>query len=204
MNKPIRIAIYGRVSTDKQDSENQLVQLREFASRQNWQIVSSYIDQGVSGSKAGTTRPEFARMMQDASQKKFDLVLFWSLDRLSREGVSETLAYLNQLDSWKIGFKSYTEQYLDSLGLFKDAILALLATLAKQERIRISERTKAGLERAKAKGQRLGRPGVSDTVAGQIRSMRASGSTMQSISDKLGVSIGLVSKIEHSQHEKAA
>jgi DNA invertase Pin-like site-specific DNA recombinase len=195
MNKTLRVAIYSRVSTDKQDSENQLVQLREFASRQNWEVVAEYIDQGQSGSKAGNSRPEFSRMMQDASQKKFDLLLFWSLDRLSREGVSQTLAYLNQLDSWKIGFKSYTEQYLDSLGLFKDAILALLATLAKQERIRISERTKAGLQAAKRRGVKLGRQAVSDVLASRIRTMRADGIGVRETARQLNVSHTLVSRL---------
>jgi DNA invertase Pin-like site-specific DNA recombinase len=194
----ISVAIYSRVSTDKQDSENQLAQLREFAARQHWQISTEYIDQGVSGSKAGSTRPEFARMMQDASQKKFDLLLFWSLDRLSREGVSQTLAYLNQFDSWKIGFKSFTEQYLDSLGLFKDAILALLATLAKQERIRISERTKAGLQAAKRRGVKLGRQPISNELASRIRSIRATGIGVRETARQLNVSHTLVSRLSRA------
>lgn len=66
-------------------------------------------------------------MMKDASQRKFDLLLFWSLDRLSREGVSQTLDYLNRLQSWGAGFRSFSEPYLDSLGVFKDAVLAILA-----------------------------------------------------------------------------
>jgi DNA invertase Pin-like site-specific DNA recombinase len=86
-----------------------------------------------------------------------DLVLFWSLDRLSREGVLQTLNYLNRLSSYGVGYRSFTEQYFDSCGIFREAVIAILATVAKQERLRISERTKAGLESARRKGVPLGR-----------------------------------------------
>jgi DNA invertase Pin-like site-specific DNA recombinase len=85
--------------------------------------------------------------MKAASMRQFDLVLFWSLDRLSREGVLETLS------SYGVGWKSFTEQYLDSCGVFRDAVLSILATIAKQERIRLSERTMAGLEKARREGR---------------------------------------------------
>jgi DNA invertase Pin-like site-specific DNA recombinase len=88
------------------------------------------------------------------------LVLFRSLDRFSREGASATLQHLNTLESYGIGFKSYTEQYLDSTGIFKEAVISILVTVAKQERVRLSERTKAGLERACGKGTKLGKPGL--------------------------------------------
>ena len=128
-------------------------------------------------------------MFADASKHKFDVVLFWSLDRLSREGVSETLQHLNRLTSYGIGYRSYTEQYLDSCGLFKDAIVGILATLAKQERVRISERTVAGLQVARAKGKRLGRPAVAvDTE--RVRALRATGLSFAAIGKQLGVSTG--------------
>src|SRR5260370_38232895 len=143
----MRIAIYGRVSTrDKgQEVENQLGQLREFAARQGWTVTREYIDH-ESGSRAD--RPEFKQMFQDASQRRFDLLVFWSLDRLSREGVLQTLNYLNRLTSYGVGFRSFTEHYFDSCGIFKDAAIAIMAPLAKQESLRISERTKAGLQPA--------------------------------------------------------
>lgn len=193
--KPIAVAIYSRVSTDKQDAGNQLVQLRDFASKQGWGIVEEFVDQAVSGSKAGASRPAFARMMTDASQRRFDLLLFWSLDRLSREGVSATLDYLNRLTGWGVGFRSFSEPYLDSLGVFKDAVLAILACIAKQERVRISERTKAGLDRARRQGKRLGRPAVEPATVEHIRSLRCGGKTLRQIATTCGVSLGLVSAI---------
>jgi DNA invertase Pin-like site-specific DNA recombinase len=97
-------------------------------------------------------------MWKDAAQRRFDVLLFWALDRFSREGVLETLTYLQRLNSYGINWRSHTEQYLDSCGVFREAVLAILAAVAKQERIRISERTRAGLDRAREKGTRTGRP----------------------------------------------
>jgi DNA invertase Pin-like site-specific DNA recombinase len=188
------VGIYGRVSTTEQETSNQLVQLREFAAKHEWTVAAEYVDRGQSGAKAGSTRPEFARMMRDASQRRFDLLLFWSLDRLSREGVSQTLDYLNRLSGWGVGFRSFTEPYLDSLGVFKDAVLAILACIAKQERIRISERTKAGLERARRNGKRLGRIATKAAVVELIRQMRASGKTVRETAKVCGVSVGTVCK----------
>ena len=151
----MRVAIYCRVSTDKQDNDNQLVQLREFAAKQGWEIVHEYVDTAT-GSKAD--RAGLKQMFADASKREFDFLLFWALDRLSREGVLETLRYLERLTSYGVGYRSFTEQFFDSCGVFKDAIIAVMATLAKQERIKRSERTKAGLAIARTRGKRLGRP----------------------------------------------
>ena len=190
------VAIYARVSTrDKgQDTQNQLAQLRDFAAKQGWTVYWEYVDH-ASGST--DNRKEFQRMFADASKHKFDVVLFWSLDRLSREGVSETLQHLNRLTSYGIGYRSYTEQYLDSCGMFKDAIIGILATLAKQERIRISERTVAGLQVARAKGKRLGRPAVAvDTE--RVRALRATGLSFAAIGKQLGVSTGTAHRASKS------
>jgi DNA invertase Pin-like site-specific DNA recombinase len=155
----LRIAIYSRVSTkDKgQDVENQLRQLRDFCAKQGWIIVSEYVDR-VSGKRGD--REAFQEMFAAASRREFDVVLFWALDRFSREGVYATLQHLQRLTSYGVGYRSFTEQYLDSCGLFKDAVISILATIAKQERLRLSERTIAGLERARAKGRIAGRPRV--------------------------------------------
>src|SRR5215813_12615891 len=97
------------------------------------------------------------QLFEDARLKKFDLVLFWALDRFSREGVTETLNYLKVLDSYGVAWKSFTESYLDSTGMFKEAVIAILAAVAKQEHARLSERVVAGLRRAKREGKVLGR-----------------------------------------------
>lgn len=155
----MKVALYTRISTSvhRQDTTNQLRQLRDFCAKQDWQIVKEYRD-AASGKRGD--RLEFQAMFVAASKREFDLVFFWSLDRLSREGVLETLHHLQRLTSYGVNYKSYTEQYLDSLGMFRDAVIGILATIAKQERVRLSERTIAGLERAKAQGRVGGRPRV--------------------------------------------
>ena len=90
-------------------------------------------------------------MFEAASRREFDVLLFWSLDRLSREGTVETLNHLQRLTSYGVHWRSFTEQYLDSTGIFREAVIGILAAVAKQERVRISERVQAGLARASAK-----------------------------------------------------
>jgi DNA invertase Pin-like site-specific DNA recombinase len=127
-------------------------------------------------------------MFHDASQRKFDCLLFWALDRLSREGVLPTLQHLNRLDSYGVAYRSFTEPYFDSCGVFKDAILAIMATLAKQERIKRSERTKAGLARVKASGKTLGRRKTISVSASQVAGLRAAGLSLRAAGRQLGIS----------------
>jgi DNA invertase Pin-like site-specific DNA recombinase len=186
----MRIALYGRVSKDdgKQDTENQLHELREFCKRSNWSIEHEYVDK-ASGKSA--ERPHFKRMFDDASKRKFDLVLFWALDRFSREGVLETLNHLQRLSAWGVNWRSYQEPYLDSCGPFNDVVVSLMATLAKQERLRISERTKAGLQRARRAGIVLGRPRV-DVDVKRLRALQDQGSSLRQIAAKTKLSLSTV------------
>jgi DNA invertase Pin-like site-specific DNA recombinase len=146
----MRVAIYARVSTkDKgQDTENQLHQLRAFA-EQHGPIYKVFTDQ-ESGGKADRT--EFKQLLLEAYQQKFDLVVFWRLDRFSREGALVTLRYLKELKDHGVNYKSFTDPYLDSLGPFGDVIVSMLATIAAQDLIKISENTKAALAKKKAAG----------------------------------------------------
>lgn len=157
MNTASRAAIYGRVSSSdgRQEVENQLDELRRFVGTQGWELVGEYVDH-ESGSRAD--RPEFRRLFGDAAERRFDILLFWALDRLTREGALKTLQYLNQLSTYGVAFRSFREPYLDSCGAFSEAVIAILGTIAKQERSRISERVRAGLSRAQAQGTRSGRP----------------------------------------------
>jgi DNA invertase Pin-like site-specific DNA recombinase len=133
-------------------------------------------------------------MFAEASRRKFDLVLFWSLDRLSREGVLETLQHLNRLTACGVGYKSFTEQYLDSCGIFKDAVIGILAVIAKQERVRLSERTKAGLAIARSKGSQLGRPRLQVRPV-EVARLRRSGLSLRAIGRELGISEGSVRRL---------
>src|SRR5579872_4209548 len=154
-----KVALYARVSTKdgRQDTENQLIALRDYCAKQGWAIAEEYVDHETGGT---SKRPHFQRMFTDARARKFDLVLFWSLDRLSREGVSATLNHLERLTAAGVEWRSYTEEYLDSCGIFRDAVLSILATIAKQERVRRSERALAAVARLQRQGktEHLGRP----------------------------------------------
>jgi DNA invertase Pin-like site-specific DNA recombinase len=185
----MKVAIYARISKDTSSLNNQLLILREFCKSMNYEIYKEYTDV-VSGASAN--RIEFNKMMSDASKRKFDMVLFYALDRFSREGARRTIYYLQMLDEYSVKYKSYTEQYIDSSGLFADVIIALLSTLAKQERIRISERVHAGLARAKQQGRVGGRPTLNGTIVSKIKLLKAEGKAVTSIAKELGVSRGTV------------
>lgn len=194
--KSKRVAIYARVSRDRQETLNQLAQLREFCRRQGWQVTAEYIDHETG---SVSTRANFQKMLLDASQRKFDVLLFWALDRLTREGTLATLQYLERLTSYEVGYKSFTEPYLDSCGTFKDVVISVLATMAKQERLRIGERVRAGLQRARSQGKRLGRPPLrvltpKDVV--NLRKERArSKAPFRTLAAKHGLSVWTVHKL---------
>jgi DNA invertase Pin-like site-specific DNA recombinase len=189
----MRVALYGRVSTrDKgQDTENQLAQLREFASRQGWEVTQEFIDQASGGT---SDRESLRQMFKAASQRRFDTLLFWSLDRLSREGVLPTLQYLTRLSDYGVQWRSFTEQYLDSTGIFKDAVIGILAAIAKQEKVRISERTKAGLDRARRQGKTLGRP-KNNLRPSELRSLLKAGNSRRQISESHKVSLATICRV---------
>ena len=185
------VAIYARVSTrDRQETLNQLAQLREFCRRQGWQVVTEYLDRETGSTPA---RANFQKMLLDASQRKFDVLLFWALDRLTREGTLATLQYLERLTSYQVGYRSFTEPYLDSCGTFKDVVISVLATMAKQERLRISERVRAGLQRARSQGKKLGRPPLrvlTRNDVAQLRNERArTKAPFRELASKYGVSV---------------
>lgn len=192
----MRTAIYARVSTKdgRQDTENQLRQLRDFAATQGWTVVHEYIDR-ASGKRGD--REQFQKMFMAASRREFDVLLFWSLDRLSREGTVETLNHLQRLTGYGVNYRSFTEQYLDSTGIFKEAVIGILAAVAKQERVRLSERTIAGLQRARAQGRVGGRPRVEDDprILKALQRLRKQGRSIRQIAAELKISTGTVAKL---------
>lgn len=193
-----RVAIYARVSVrDKQETLNQLTQLREFCNQQGWRLVTpEYIDHE---SGAVPTRADFQKMLLHASQRKFDVLLFWALDRLTREGTLATLQYLERLTSYQVGYKSFTEPYLDSCGTFKDVVISLLATMAKQERLRMGERVRAGIAQARRAGKRIGRPPLRVLTAKEITTLQKERKRTQlpfrTLAMKYGLSVWTVHKL---------
>jgi len=150
----MRLALYSRVSTDQQDATNQVLELRVWAVREGHTIVAEYQDV-ASGARR---RERLDDLFDDARRRKFDLVATWSLDRLTREGPLQTLLYLQRLTAMGVRLFSHQEPYLNPALPFYESIVAFLADIAKWERLRRSERTRAGLRRAVAAGKTLGRP----------------------------------------------
>ena len=185
----MKVAIYARVSKETSDNTNQLLILRDYCDKMEYKIHDEYVDI-ISGGSAN--KPEFGRMMEDASKKKFDMLLFFALDRLTREGARKTIQYLQRLDDYRIAYKSYSEQFIDSSGIFKDVIISLLSSLALQERVRTSERVLAGLAKARQSNRIGGRPRLDDTKIENINRMKMAGCSITEISKALKISRGSV------------
>jgi len=162
-----KIAIYCRVSTKTQEGLNQEIDLTKYCEKKGYEIFKVYNDV-ISGKS--NSRPAFDRMFADAHKGLFNFVLFWSIDRFSRSGTLFTLQKLKELENLDISWKSYQEPYFDSIGQFKDVVLSIMSTLAKMEREKISERTKAGLRRTPNK-HKIGKRGQ-DKKPRRIRSDR--------------------------------
>jgi DNA invertase Pin-like site-specific DNA recombinase len=185
----MRVAIYARVSTlDKgQDPENQLRELRAWCANSGHTITREYVE-AETGRKGADKRKRFAALFEDAAKRKFDLVLFWALDRFSREGMAQTIGHLQRLNSYGVSFHSYTEPHLATDNeLVRNILLALLSSLAKLEAQKISDRTKAGMARAKAKGVIIGRPRLRIEVRQKIAQRAATGETPYAIAKSLRI-----------------
>ena len=173
-----------------QDPENQVHQLREFAQKHG--TIYKVFTEEVSGGKSD--RSEFKQLLLEAYQKKFDLVVFWRLDRFSREGALPTMKYLKELRDHGVNYKSFTEPYLDSLGPFGDVIVSMLATIAAQDLIKISESTKAALAKKRAAGIKLGAPVKSAAVIALTQELKGEGKSNGAIARALGISPSTVAK----------
>ena len=142
----MKTVLYVRVSTKSQEGKNQELELTKYCKKKGYEIVKVYADV-MSGKEK--SRPAFDKLFLDARQRAFDLVLFWDLSRFSRAGTLYTLQKLKELENLGIAWESFQEPYFNSIGEFKDVVLSIMSTLAKIERQKISERTKAGLAASK-------------------------------------------------------
>ena len=199
-------ALYVRVSTEEQEAENQIRQLKSFCEKQGFVIFEIFEDI-ISGKE--TTRPQYDKMYECAHRRLFDILVFWDISRFSRSGTLFTLQKLKELENLGIEWHSYQDKYFSSLGEFKDVIISIMATLAKIERQKISERTKAGLQRAKEQGKSLGRKPLPNNVICLIKKYLKEGLTYSEISQKVTyktkygkvhhVSKGQISKIKNNR-----
>lgn len=156
---PTTAALYARISTQEgnQHSENQLRELREFAARSRLTVYREYVDE-ISGAKGRKNRVQLEALLQDATARRFDVVLVFALDRLTREGVLKAFQYIEELSAAGVEFRSLTEPQFSTSGPHGELFIAIAAWMAKQERARLQERIKAGVARTRAAGTKLGRP----------------------------------------------
>lgn len=184
----MRAAIYARVSTDEQHADNQLRELREWCASAGHDVVAEYVERE---SGASAERAEFRRLMADAARRRFELLVFWSLDRVSREGVARTIQHLARLEAYGIRFRSLRQPELDTTAPWGWVIVAMMAALAEVERQMIRERTRAGLARARAMGKRIGRPPVAAPIP-LIMQAAAQGKSAADIARATGLSASTV------------
>ncbi|MBI1742159.1 recombinase family protein [Candidatus Acetothermia bacterium] len=197
----MNVAIYCRISTNKQELANQLDALKSFARKRNFKVKHVFCDV-ASGKRAD--RVEFNKMMSATAQRKFDVILVWALDRLSREGMTKTVNLIEHLNKIGVDVVSYTEPYLDTTNeLARNILLAVVSTLAKAEREKISERTKAGLERLKREGKKLGRPPVSEKTKIKVQQLLTESKGVRAIARAMNVSPAFVSQVrKEALHRK--
>src|SRR3954465_10677022 len=187
------VAIYLRVSTDKQSTENQRRELEAVAERSGWKVVRVYEDAGISGAKGRDKRPGLDTMMKAVNAKEFDMVASWSVDRLGRS-LTDLLGILQSLHEKGVGLFLH-QQGLDTSTTAGKAIFQMLGVFAEFERGIIRERVNAGLARAKARGTRLGRRPVKASIEARIRELRAEGMGILKIGRIVGVGTSVVQRV---------
>ena len=191
----IRVAIYSRVSTDHQTTENQERELLERAERTGWEVVRVYRDNGISGVKSGKDRPAFDAMRKDAAKRKFDVVAVWSVDRLGRS-LQTLVEFLSDIHGYGVDLYLHT-QGIDTTTPAGKALFQMMGVFAEFERAMIRERVKSGLERAKSQGKVLGRPTISAAAESAILAdLRAGKAGIIKLAKMHGVGVGTVQRIK--------
>lgn len=196
-----KAAIYARVSTDGQTTDNQLLELKKVLLKTGWELVDTYIDEGISGSKGRDKRPELDRMLKDAVQRKFDVVMSWSVDRLGRS-LQDLLHLLSELHSMNIDLYLH-QQGIDTTSPAGKAMFQMLGVFAEFERSMIQERVKAGLERARSQGKRLGRPPVAPSKIMAIKKKHKQGLSIRKIAKEVNVGHGVIQRVIKEMAEVA-
>ena len=179
----MRVAIYCIIGQHRgQDTENQLAELRRHALEKRCQVCL-FVDRDSGNT---TNRAEFKKLFEAAARREFQIVLVWALDRFVHESVVETFVNVQKLLRYGVQFVSYTEPHFRTTDRAGELMIAIAAWIAKQDRIRISERTKAGLERARARGRRGGRPWKAFSTDQAVK-LRQQGLSWRNVGQQMGL-----------------
>jgi DNA invertase Pin-like site-specific DNA recombinase len=187
------VAIYLRVSTSKQDTDNQRRELEAVAARSGWRVVRVYEDAGISGAKGRDKRPGLDAMLKAVNAREFDMVAAWSVDRLGRS-LTDLLGILQGLHDKSVDLFLH-QQGLDTSTTAGKAMFQMLGVFAEFERGIIRERVNAGLARARAKGTKLGRRRVKAALEERIRELRKGGMGILKIGREVGVGTSVVQRV---------
>lgn len=189
-----KCAIYSRVSTDEQTTENQLMVLREIAERKGMTVVAEFNDEGISGAKGRDKRTGFDNIIKGAIKKDYDTILVWSVDRLGRS-LQDLVSFLNEIHS--VGCDLYIHQSgLDTSTPTGKMMFQMCGVFAEFERGMIRERVLAGQKRAKSQGKHIGRPtNLNDGLVHSIKYMKEQGVGIRKIAKDLSVGVGTVYRV---------
>lgn len=209
MHSPIpfakRVALYVRVSTADQHTDNQRIELEAVAERHGWQVTHVYEDAGISGAKGRTHRPGLDALMKTVARREVDMVAAWSVDRLGRS-LPDLLDVLRDLHAKGVDLFLH-QQGLDTSTPSGRAMFQMLGVFAEFERSMIRERVMAGLARAKARGTKLGRRTIEDADAKKVQTistMLSAGVGVRRIARELGVGVGTVLRIRDGKSTRQA
>ena len=190
-----RVVIYGRVSTNDQTTDNQIYKLKEIIENRNWNLVDTYTDEGISGSKGRDKRPEFNRLCEDMVKGKFDKILVWDVSRLGRS-LQDLVMFLNDLNSVDVGLYIH-QSGLDTSTPSGRMMFQMVGVFSEFERSMISERVKSGLERVKKQGKKLGRkPTITSEIKDNILELLNEGKPYSYIANELNVSKATVCRLK--------
>ena len=189
-----KVCLYSRTSHSDSNPLNQINELKEVANRNGWVIVKEYVDAGISGAKGRDKRPQFDAMLKSAMKKEFDVVMFWAVDRASRN-LSHLVQMMNDLDSKNVGMY-FHQQSIDTTTPSGKMMIQLSGVFAEFERSMTKERILASHARAKAEGKSIGRPSqINDALITSINFMREKGVGIKKIAKELNIGVGTVYKV---------
>jgi DNA invertase Pin-like site-specific DNA recombinase len=206
LGKIKRAALYLRVSTDGQTVQNQRRALEAVAECRGWPIVAVFEDVGISGARGRDRRPGFNAMLSDATRRRFDVLLFWSIDRLGRS-TAMVAAALAELEAAGVAIYADKEA-VDATTPHGRAMLQMAAVFGELERAMIRERVMAGLARAKAESpeqrrrrgkKAIGRPKLSAKIENAVREHLRDGIGVVRVAKLIGVGVGTVHRIKRSE-----
>ena len=197
-NAARRVALYARVSTDRQSTENQLRELRQAAERLGWLVAAEFVDHGISGARGRAERPRLDAMLRGIARKEFDVVGAWSVDRLGRS-LMDLVGLLQELHATGVDLYLH-QQGINTATPAGKALFQMMGVFAEFEREMIRERVAAGLARAKAKGTKsgnpIGRPAVGAETEARIRELRADGHGVLKVAKMVGCGVSVVQRVD--------